>query len=97
MAVFLAAPYAEALFAALAFWAWLLARRGAWVWAGLLAAGATLVRVNGLFLAIGLVVLFLTSRPRPWATRIGPAPAVRRSRRVRRIPALAHWKLDRLD
>ncbi len=66
MAVFLAAPYTEALFAALAFWAWYLARRGAWVWAGVLAAGATLVRVNGLFLAAGLVVMLLTARPRAW-------------------------------
>jgi Mannosyltransferase (PIG-V) len=67
MAVFLAAPYAEALFGAFAFWAWLLARRGAWVWAGVLAGIATLVRVNGLFLAVGLAVLFVTSSPRTWA------------------------------
>ena len=66
MAVFLAAPYAEGLFAAFAFWAWYLARHGFWVWAGALAAIATLVRVNGLFLAAGLVVMLLTGDRRAW-------------------------------
>jgi hypothetical protein len=65
-AVFLAAPYSEALFCAFAFWAWLLARRGWWVSACLLAATSVLVRVNGLFLAVALVVMFLTTRERSW-------------------------------
>lgn len=65
-AVYLAAPYTEALFCALAFPAWLLARRGSWLGAAALASGACLVRVNGLFLAVALVVLFLTQRPRRW-------------------------------
>jgi hypothetical protein len=66
MAVFLAAPYAESLFAAFAFWAWMLAKRGLWIWAGALAGLATLVRVNGLFLGVGLLVMFATSSRRTW-------------------------------
>ncbi|MER7912748.1 mannosyltransferase family protein [Streptomyces sp. NPDC096068] len=61
-AVFLAAGYSEALFLALALPAWLAARRQRWLLASLLAAGATTVRVSGLFLAAALVVLFLTTR-----------------------------------
>jgi Mannosyltransferase (PIG-V) len=61
VAVFLAAPYSEALFCAFAFWGWVLARRGAWLAASLLVAAAALVRVNGVFLAIALVVCFVTS------------------------------------
>ena len=62
-ALFLTAAYTEALFAALAFWAWVHAREGRWVWAGVLAGGASLVRSNGLFLMTGLVLMFLLSRP----------------------------------
>jgi hypothetical protein len=65
-AVYLAAPYPEALFCAFAFSAWLLARQHRWMWAGLLAAAASVVRVNGLFLAVALVVLFVVDRPRRW-------------------------------
>lgn len=59
-ALFLAAAYTEALFAAFAIWSWVLARRGRWVTAGLLAGGAAAVRPNGIFLAVGLAVLFAT-------------------------------------
>lgn len=62
-ALFLTAAYTEALFAAFAFWAWAVARRHSWVLAGLLGACAALVRSNGLFLCVGLIVMFLTSRP----------------------------------
>ncbi len=65
-AVFLAAPYTEAVFCAFAFWAWLRAEEGHWLQACLLAAGASLIRVNGLFLAVALGVLFLTSASRRW-------------------------------
>lgn len=65
-AVFLVAPYTEAVFCAFAFWAWLRAKDGHWLQASLLAAGASLIRVNGLFLAAALGVLFLTSRNRSW-------------------------------
>ncbi|MEQ4208372.1 mannosyltransferase family protein [Actinopolymorpha sp. B9G3] len=66
-AIFLAAPYTEALFLGLAIPAWLAARRGHWWLAAVLAAGASTVRVSGLFLAIALAVEFLTSpKRREW-------------------------------
>ena len=55
-AVFLAAGYSEALFLCVAVPGWWCARQGHWRAAGLLVAGACLVRVSGLFLALGLVV-----------------------------------------
>jgi hypothetical protein len=55
-AVFLAAGYSEALFLACALWGWLLAKQGRWVPAALLVAAATTVRVNGVFLAVALIV-----------------------------------------
>ena len=55
-AVFLFAAYSEALFLAFALPAWLAARRGRWVLAGVLAAAASTVRITGLFLAVALVV-----------------------------------------
>ncbi|HEY3604773.1 MAG TPA: mannosyltransferase family protein [Sporichthyaceae bacterium] len=68
-AIFLAAAYTEALFLAFALWAWWFARRGNWLAAGLLAAGASATRITGLFLALALVVEFLTARDgrRRWA------------------------------
>lgn len=65
-AVFLVAPWSEALFTAFAFWSWVAAREGRWAVAGLLAGAATYVRVNGLFLAIALVVLLVVSRRASW-------------------------------
>jgi hypothetical protein len=65
-AVFLAAPYTEALFLALALPAWLAAQDRRWWWAGVLAALATSVRVSGLLLVAALVVLWWTQRPRRW-------------------------------
>ncbi|WP_353952356.1 mannosyltransferase family protein [Knoellia sp. S7-12] len=67
---FFVAVYTEALFLALALGAWLLATRRQWWLAGLLAALATGVRVNGLFLAAALAVLYAVQwnsdgRPRP--------------------------------
>ncbi|WP_370340013.1 mannosyltransferase family protein [Catenulispora sp. MAP5-51] len=58
-AVFLAAGYSESLFAAFAFSAWAAARRDRWGPAVVLAAGASAVRVNGLFLAAAIVLEFL--------------------------------------
>jgi hypothetical protein len=65
-AVYLASPHSEALFCAFAFWAWYAALRGRWWTAGLLGMAASVVRVNGVFLAVALVVLFLTTAGRPW-------------------------------
>lgn len=56
-ALFLVAPYSEALFVAFALGAWLCAERGRWLSAGLLAAGASFTRIDGLFLIAGLAVL----------------------------------------
>jgi hypothetical protein len=63
-AVFLAAGYSEALFLAFALPAWLAARRRSWLAAGLLAAAASTVRVTGLFLAVALIVEYLTAHRR---------------------------------
>ena len=57
--VYLTAVYSEALFLALSLGAWLAAERRRWWLAGAVAAGASLVRVNGLFLAAALAVLYL--------------------------------------
>ncbi|MEV0197988.1 mannosyltransferase family protein [Nonomuraea sp. NPDC050691] len=73
-AVFLAAGYSESLFLAFAIPAWLAARRGQWTGAVVLAAGASCVRITGLFLAVALVVEYvlhrrtreLPSPPAPW-------------------------------
>jgi hypothetical protein len=61
-AVFLAAPYTEALFVAFAFPAWVAAREHRWAAAGVLTALSCLVRVSGVFLAAALVVHWLTTR-----------------------------------
>ena len=61
-AVFLFAGYSEALFLALALWGWLRARQERWLAAALLVAGASTVRVSGVFLACGLVVHYLVVR-----------------------------------
>lgn len=66
MAVFLFAPYTEALFAAFSFWAWLSARRGQWVAAGILAGFAATTRSNALFLGAALILMFLLTKNRPW-------------------------------
>lgn len=65
-AVFLAAPYTEALFAAFAFWAWWCARRHAWVWAGVLAGCAAAVRSNALFLGVALIAMLLITDRSNW-------------------------------
>lgn len=55
-AIFLAAGYTEALFLALAASSWLALRSGRWQLAYFLAAAATLVRANGLFLLAALLI-----------------------------------------
>lgn len=65
-AVFLAAPYSEALFLALALPAWLAAQNRRWWLAGLLTAMAVTVRVSALFLLVALLVQWLNERPRRW-------------------------------
>lgn len=67
-AIFLTAAYTEALFLAFAFPAWLAARRGNWMAAGVLGAAAGATRITGLFLGIALVIEFLcaTDGRRRW-------------------------------
>ncbi|HEV7932670.1 MAG TPA: hypothetical protein VGP70_10205 [Actinomadura sp.] len=66
VALFLLAGYSEALFLAFALPAWLLARQGRWAPAALCGFAAAGVRITGLFLAVALVVEFVTGRSRPW-------------------------------
>ncbi|MEU6716948.1 mannosyltransferase family protein [Nonomuraea sp. NPDC046802] len=65
MAVFLTAGYSESLFLAFAIPAWLAARQGNWPQAAALAAGASCVRITGLFLALALVVEFFMRKEPP--------------------------------
>ena len=53
----LVSSYSEALYLALALPAWRCARRERYGWAGLLAGAAALVRINGMFLALALMVM----------------------------------------
>ena len=53
------ASYSEGVFLAFALAAWLAGRRDRWWLAGLMAAGAAIVRINGLFLTAGLVVMLV--------------------------------------
>jgi hypothetical protein len=61
-AVFLSVGYSEAPFLAFALPAWRAARRGSWLWAGLLAACACALRINGLFLVAGMIIMVLLRR-----------------------------------
>lgn len=63
-AVFIVAPYSESLFLALAIAAWQLARKDRWWFAGIAAAAASLVRINGLFLAAALATMFVITARR---------------------------------
>lgn len=58
-ATFLTAAYSESLYLALATSAWWNALKGRWWVAGLLCAGASLTRINGVFLAVALLVLLV--------------------------------------
>ncbi|GGS73798.1 hypothetical protein GCM10010156_35900 [Planobispora rosea] len=62
MSVFLFAGYSESLFLAFAIPAWLAARKGNWPLAAALAAGASCMRITGLFLALALIVEFASQR-----------------------------------
>ena len=64
LTVFFSVAYTEAIFVCLSLGAWLLARRQHWLWAGVLAGGACALRLNGLFLLAGLMVLYFV-RERP--------------------------------
>lgn len=59
--IFLSLAYSESLFLALALAAWYFARRQRWWWAGVAASAAALVRVNGVFIAIALAVMWIAA------------------------------------
>jgi len=67
--VFLSLAYSESLFLALALGAWYAARRQRWWWAGVAASAAALVRVNGVFIALALAVMWVAERKRSSETR----------------------------
>ena len=66
--IFLSLAYSESLFLALALAAWYSARRQRWWWAGVAASAAALVRVNGVFIAVALAVMWIAVRRRDRAT-----------------------------
>lgn len=75
--IFLSSVYSEALFLALSLGAWLAGSTRRWWLAGVLAGAAAAVRINGLFLAAALAVMYLTQlradgrwRPRPDAVAL---------------------------
>jgi hypothetical protein len=70
LGVFLSGMYADGLFLALAAWALLAARRGAWTWAALAAALATGTRPYGLALLPALVVEYASQHAWPWRLRV---------------------------
>lgn len=63
-ATFLTIYYSEALYLALATAAWYCGTRGWWWAAGLLCAGASFTRINGVFLALALLVMLLVAAQR---------------------------------
>lgn len=72
-AVFLLVGYQEILFLAFAVPAWLAGRRESWWVAGLLAAAAGVVRPDGVWLTIALIVMALTGSRLPAGRRISAA------------------------
>jgi hypothetical protein len=59
MAFFFSAVYSESLYLAVSVWAFLMARRGRWAWAGALGALAAATRSAGVLVAVGLLVLLI--------------------------------------
>jgi hypothetical protein len=57
--LFLSSVYSEALFLAVCLGAWSAGTHRRWWWAGVLAAAASAVRINGLFLMAALLVMYL--------------------------------------
>ncbi len=74
-AFFLAAGYTEAPFLAFALPAWLAALRGRWLMSGVLLAGASAIRINGVFEFVAIAVLFLVqTKPRTLRAWLRGAP-----------------------
>lgn len=60
--VFMSAPYTESTFLALSMGAWLAALSGRYLLMGVLAALASITRINGFFLILALIVVLLSQR-----------------------------------
>lgn len=65
-AVFLAASYSESLFLAFAVFAWYQATMGRWIAAVILAAAASTTRIDGVFVAAALAVLYAQAHRSTW-------------------------------
>ncbi len=78
-AFFLFAGYTESLYLALALATWLLARRGSWIWAGLLSGLAVLARFQGIALIAPLGWLVLSGERASHETPIQEIRRVLRS------------------
>lgn len=61
MSIFLFLPYSESLFCGFSFAAWYFGKTNKWVLAGVMSFFASTVRINGIFLAIALLVMFILS------------------------------------
>lgn len=86
-AFFLAAGYTEAPFLAFALPAWLYARRDKWLASGLLLAGASAIRINGVFELAAIGVAFLVqTRPRTIRQWLRGAPLL-----ISLAPVLAYF------
>ena len=59
MSLFLFIPYSESLFCGFAFAAWYFAKQNKWFISGLLIFSASMIRVNGIFLTVAIIVMFL--------------------------------------
>jgi hypothetical protein len=92
MAFFLSADYSESLYLALSVGVFLAARRGRWVWAGLLGCLAAATRSTGIVLLLPALVLYLYG-PREDAT---PAAARHGLRQDARPALRARGRLARL-
>ena len=59
MSLFLFIPYSESLFCGFSFAAWYYAKQNKWIIASLLTFSASMIRINGIFLTVALIVMFI--------------------------------------
>jgi len=70
MSIFLFLPYSESLFCGFCFSAWYFGKKNYWFMAGVMSFFASTVRVNGIFLATALLVMFIFSKKQNWVKGI---------------------------
>lgn len=73
--VFLSLAYSDSLFFSLLLASWYAARHRRWWWAGVAASAAAFVRVNGVFIAVALAVMWFAVHRREGNTRRSSALA----------------------